>query len=239
MARSSAAAARRAHSGHVAPPARPRPRPAPARRKSGPAAKPRTAARPRAAAPPRTLAATLGRLAEARLLDRLLRGRLWVGCVGALLAGIVFLNVSLLQLNQDIAHTGKQSTALDRQNSTLRMRLAALDSTERIQRLAAARGMVMPAPGQYRYVTPHPSRDGALAARRISAPQPSTLAAAPAPAVAQTTPVTASAAPVAAAPGTTTTPTTATTTATTPVAQATPTAPTTAAAPTGAATAHP
>ncbi|MEA2374445.1 MAG: hypothetical protein QOD53_908, partial [Thermoleophilaceae bacterium] len=154
MARSAAAAAQRAPAGRVSSPARPRP--APARRRSGPAAKPRTAARPRSAAnprataPPRSLAATLGGLAEARLLDRLLRGRLWVGCVGALLAGIVFLNVSLLQLNQDIARTGKQSTALDRQNSTLRMRLATLDSTERIQRLAAARGMVMPAPGQYR-----------------------------------------------------------------------------------------
>jgi cell division protein FtsL len=106
------------------------------------------------------------------LVDRLLRGRLWVGCIGALLAGIVFLNVSLLQLNQDIARTGKQATALDRQNSRLRVRLATLDSTERIQKLAEARGMLMPAPGEYRYLRSRPWADGALAARRVTAPRP-------------------------------------------------------------------
>jgi cell division protein FtsL len=107
------------------------------------------------------------------------RGRLWVGFVGVLLAGIVFLNVSLLQLNQDIARTSTQATALDRHNSTLRMRLAALDSTERIQRLAAGRGMLMPAPGQYRYVRARPRHDGALAARRMTAPRPLTALAPP------------------------------------------------------------
>ncbi|HKP91697.1 MAG TPA: hypothetical protein VJT75_17150, partial [Thermoleophilaceae bacterium] len=142
----------------------------------------------------RPLVRALERFVEARLLDRLLRGRLWVGFMGVLLVGIVFLNVSLLQLNQEIARTTSHATALDRQNSGLRARVAALDSSERIQELAEGRGMVMPAPSQYRYLRARPWLDGELAARRVVAPEPetSTLAeATPAPSpTPATTPVT-------------------------------------------------
>jgi cell division protein FtsL len=190
---------------------------APARK--GPA--PKTARRTATPVDARRRAAlALGRFVEARtqgLLDQLLRGRLWVGFVGALLAGIVFLNVSLLQLNQEIARTTTHATALDRQNSTLRARVAALDSSERIQRLATARGMLMPDPGQYRYLRSRPWLDDQLAARRTTAPHPpipasATLAGSPPPAT--TAPTTPAAAP--------TTPTPATT----PPAATTPTAPT-------------
>ncbi|MBV9213805.1 MAG: hypothetical protein JOZ25_09190 [Actinobacteria bacterium] len=88
------------------------------------------------------------------VLDRLLRGRLWVACIGALLAGIVFLNVSLLEVNQEIARTGDRVARLDRQNAGLRLRVAALDSSERVQRIAERRGMIFPQPGDYRYLTP-------------------------------------------------------------------------------------
>ncbi|MEA2396706.1 MAG: hypothetical protein QOK25_262 [Thermoleophilaceae bacterium] len=213
-----AAAAERVPARRVAAPAPAGPRPAPPRRRSGPAAAPARSAPGTAAR--RSPAATLARLAEARLIDGLLRGRLWVGFIGALLAGIVFLNVSLLQLNQDIARAGKQSTALDRQNATLRERLAALDSSERIQRLASARGMLMPAPGQYHYVTARPWRDGALAARQVTLPQ--ALAA-----------VTASQ-PVSPSPGATAAPTT-TTTAPAGAAQASTSTPTATATPVPAA----
>jgi cell division protein FtsL len=162
------------------------------------------------------------------LLDRLLRGRLWVGCMGALLAGIVFLNVSLLQLNQEIARTTTHATALDRQNSTLRARLATLEPTERIQRLAEARGMRMPAPGQYRYLRARPWLDSELAARRAVPPEPPAPAA---PVVAQVAPAATTTTPVAPAP-TTTQPQTTTTTTTqpAPAGAAAPTATPTAAA---------
>ena len=162
MARAAAAATAPAPSRQ-----RPERAPAPARRRSGPVAparRSRPAAQPRPGAP-----AALARFVEAStngLLDRLLRGRLWVGCIGVLLAGIVFLNVSLLE----IAHTSTLASAIDRQNSSLRMRLAALDSTERIQRLAIARGMVFPLAGDYRYLRARPRLDGARAARRITSP---------------------------------------------------------------------
>ena len=150
---------------------RPERAPAPARRRSGPVAparRSRPAAQPRPGAP-----AALARFVEAStngLLDRLLRGRLWVGCIGVLLAGIVFLNVSLLELNREIAHTSTLASTIDRQNSSLRMRLAALDSTERIQRLATARGMVFPLAGDYHYLNARPRLDGARAAQRITLP---------------------------------------------------------------------
>ena len=145
---------------------------APARRRPAPAHRPRPATAP--ASPSRATATGAAlRFLEARtsgLLDRLLRGRLWVGCIGGLLAGIVFLNVSLLELNQDIARTSAKAGVLDRQNSALRMQLAGLDSTERIQRIAERRGMLLPEAGNYRYLTPRPGLDGRLAAERATAP---------------------------------------------------------------------
>jgi len=150
------------------------------RRRSGRVVDPaRRAPSPAVAKPRARVAPAVARFVEARtsgLLDQLLRGRLWVGFIGALLAGIVFLNVSLLQLNQDIARTTVRATALDRQNSALRTRLAALDSAARIQRLAEARGMLMPAPGQYRYLRARPWLDAELANRGAAQPRQLALA---------------------------------------------------------------
>ncbi len=135
--------------------ARPAPQPAPRRR---PAPRPevaKRAARPRGAA----------------FLDRLLRGRAWVWLIGTLLAGIVFLNVALLELSNGIARTTRDAAALGEENARLRLEAARLGSSERIQRAARARGLVMPAPGDVRYLRPGPD-DGRLAARRITEPAP-------------------------------------------------------------------
>jgi cell division protein FtsB len=105
------------------------------------------------------------------LIDRVLRGPFWVVMLGVLLAGIVFLNVSVLELNRGIAVTDSKAAALERTNSSLRSKVAKLDSGERIQQLAAARGFVMPQPGDVTFVSPHDS-DARLAARRITAPAP-------------------------------------------------------------------
>jgi hypothetical protein len=203
----------------TAAPAKPRtaPKRAPSqpRRRSGPAAPPkdpataprkpasRTGAKPRGSASADTRKpATSEWLASAiaargnLLLDRLLRGRLWVGCVGVLLAGIVFLNVGLLQLNDQIARTDKRSGAIGRENAALRIKLAKLDSTERIQRLAAQKGFVMPAPGAVRYVKSKPG-DGRAAARGVTAPEPRTPVAAQAPAPQAIAPAPAAATPAA------------------------------------------
>jgi hypothetical protein len=168
-----------------------RPASAPARRKSG-AAKPRTAA----AAPAPSAVARVLNSRGMPLLDRILRGPGWVVMLGALLAGIVFLNVSVLELNRGIARTDAKSAELERINSGLRARVAKLDSGERIQELAAARGFVMPQPSQVTYVRERPTNVRLVAQRLASpAPSPSTSTSMSTPTAATaTTPTTTSAA---------------------------------------------
>src|SRR4051794_14145288 len=83
--------------------------PRPARRTSGPArpgahtarrAVPAGAGGAAAVPPPLALrlARTGARIGDARVLDRLVRGRAWIAIVAAGLMGIVFMQVSMLQL---------------------------------------------------------------------------------------------------------------------------------------------
>jgi hypothetical protein len=118
--------------------------------------------------------AALGRVAmrvpDARVLDRLIRGRLWIGLIAGALVMLVFMQVSLLKLNTGISADLVASQNLERQNAELRASVSSLDSGQRIQDLAAARGMVMPDDGQLRFLTAGPPGDGERAARAITAP---------------------------------------------------------------------
>jgi cell division protein FtsL len=169
MARAATAAARSAAVPAHAP-VRRRPRPAqrpPARRKSGPARSSATAApKPRALVALPNVRVPRG----AAVLDRLLTGRLWIACVGVLLVGIVFLNVSVLRLNESIASMSAKADALKRQNAGLRETYAQQSSTERIQRVATQRGLVLPQPGDVHYLKAKRS-DAGRAARGITQPQ--------------------------------------------------------------------
>jgi hypothetical protein len=179
---------------------------------------------------------------DARFLDRLIRGRVWIVLVGAMLIGLVFLQLSLLSLNAGIGTSMESAQVLERQNAALRTQVSTMDADQRVQDAAAKDGLVMPSAGARHYlkagaVTP------AVAARRITEPKapvavtgdvsPSganpvaSAVAAPAvaaaPTVAPVVPVTTTPAPVAAATAATTT-------------QAAPAATTTAAAPAPVAT---
>jgi cell division protein FtsL len=148
---------------------------APARRVSGP---PHTRTAKRVAALPR----------GARVLDALLTGRLWIGLIGVLLAGIVFFNVDLLQMNREITQMADKATQIKRQNDRLRHDYARLASSERIQEAALALGLVYPMAGEVRYLESKPKRDAHNASERITAP---TGTATPAPiAPTQSAPVT-------------------------------------------------
>jgi cell division protein FtsL len=127
----------------------------------------------------------------ARVLDALLTGRIWIGLVGVLLAGIVFFNVDLLQMNREITQMADKATQIKRQNDRLRHDYARLASSERIQEAAAELGLVYPAAGQVRYLESKPTRDAHNASKRIIAP---TGSATPAP-IAPTQPATATTAP--------------------------------------------
>jgi hypothetical protein len=165
-----AKALERARNGHAAT-ATTRTAPATPRRKSGPVRQPMPK---RTVAPARPAIARVAQGGATLFLDGILRGRAWVALVGALLAGIVFLNVSVLELNRGIAENSAKTDKLEIRNSKLRGRVAKLDSAERIQQLAEARGFVLPLPGDVTYLKPRTARDAKLAATRITAPDEDT-----------------------------------------------------------------
>ena len=80
--------------------------------------------------------------------------------------------------NRDIAVTSERAAAVKRENARLRLEVARLGSSERIQQAAAQLGLVLPAPGEVRYLRSNPSVDGRRAAKRVEAPE---LATAPPP----------------------------------------------------------
>jgi cell division protein FtsL len=141
---------------------------APARRRaSGPAAA--TAV----ALPVRVLNARFARAARrgtSGMLDALISGRGWIALVFVLLAGIVFFNVDLLQMNREIAGNAEKIGALKREIARNRLDVARLASSERIQESAAKLGLVLPAPGDVRYLKARPRLDPRQAAKRVSAP---------------------------------------------------------------------
>src|SRR4051795_8066296 len=198
--RAAAAAVARGAAATVHAPARTRPtrRPAPARRRSGAVARPGT----RVAVPRFDLVA---------ILDRLLRGPAYIAVIGILLAGIVFFNVDVLELNHGIARTDTRATQLKRENAALTLKLAKLGSSERVQTVALKKGLVLPQPGDVRYL--RANREDAARALRVMTPPDSSSAAPVAPALV-------SQQSGGAATGTPATPTaTPTTTATTPTTQ--------------------
>ena len=119
------------------------------------------------------------RVGDARVLDRLVRGRAWIALMAIGLMGIVFMQVSLLKLNAGISRAVTAADTFDRQNSSLREEISKLDSGERIQSVAAKLGMVTPAAGDVHYLDGR-GADGARAAASITAPKPVTPSAAPA-----------------------------------------------------------
>ena len=106
----------------------------------------------------------------ARILDALLTGRIWIGLIGVLLAGIVFFNVDLLQMNREITRMADKAAEIKRQNDRLRHDYARLASSERIQEAAATLGLVYPAAGEVRYLQSKPKLDAHNASKRIIAP---------------------------------------------------------------------
>lgn len=115
------------------------------------------------------------------LLDRLLRGRAWIAFIGVLLVGVVFLNVSLLEINRGITEKAERIAALKRANGQQRVEVAELASSERIQQAATDLGFLLPAPGDVTYLKATPSRDARRAAQTIVPPtQQQEQAAAPA-----------------------------------------------------------
>ena len=160
-------------------PTRRRPAQRPPRRVSGPARgrRPKAGATvPRGGAvavtPPLglRLARRGGRIVDARFLDRLLRGRVWIALLAVGLMGIVFIQVSMLRLNAGISRAITSAETLSHQNASLRADISKLDSGERIADSAGALGMVQPAAGSVNYLDARKG-DARAAAQAIRPPK--------------------------------------------------------------------
>jgi hypothetical protein len=108
-------------------------------------------------------------LPEHRVIDRLLRSRAWIWALGALLGGIVAMQVSLLKLNSGISRAVETTTTLERQNALLERDIARLSRTNRIQAGAATLNMVLPPAGDVSYLTARPG-DASRAVDRMRPP---------------------------------------------------------------------
>jgi len=145
---------------------RSRPRPAPARRRA-PA---RPSRRPGGQLIPLAVgtASAVRGLPDSSLVVRMTRGRLWIGVLGMLLAGIVALNVITLSLAAGAGHVDQNIQALEEENSLLRSRDAQRSGAGRIAREGAALGLSAAAVEAVGAVEFSP-RDVRTAAQRLAA----------------------------------------------------------------------
>lgn len=108
----------------------------------------------------------MGGIADSGLVVRLTRSRLWIGLLGALLVGIVALNVIALSFSSNSSAAARQADDLKRENSALRADIAAQLSSQEVQATATRLGLAFASPGDIRYVKPS-ADDAALAAKRL------------------------------------------------------------------------
>lgn len=96
-------------------------------------------------------------LPDSSAVVRLTRGRLWIGVLGALLAGIVALNVVSLGLTSGSGQIGVEIDQLQRDNSALRAEIAEKLSGTRVQSMAPILGLGVPPPADITFLTYNPS----------------------------------------------------------------------------------
>jgi hypothetical protein len=110
------------------------------------------------------------RVCDSALLDRLVRGRLWIGLLAFSLIGIVAMQLMVLKLNTGIGATLQRAAALQRANAQLGIEAATGGGEGRIEPLAAATGMTFAAPGSVHFVSFSPAADMSRAAAALAAP---------------------------------------------------------------------
>jgi cell division protein FtsL len=152
-------------------------------RPARPARPARTSRQTRRAARSRTSSATLPIRAAAfvrglpdhAVIDRLVRGRAWIPVLGLLLTGIVAMQVSMLKLNASIGRSIERGTALQSENQQLRASVATLADDQRIERIAAGMGMIMPAPAAVGFLSAQPAGGIGQSVANIKTPDAATF----------------------------------------------------------------
>jgi cell division protein FtsL len=121
--------------------------------------------------------ARLRTLPDHLLLDRVVRGRLWIPLLGMLLVGIVAMQVEVLKLNASIGHSMVHSTQLQSENQLLRASVSRLSDDQRIESEAVDLGMSMPAATQPLFVSNATSGNLSRALANIHTPDATAFAA--------------------------------------------------------------
>jgi hypothetical protein len=98
--------------------------------------------------------------------------------LGVLLAGIVAMQVEVLKLGTSVGRSIERSSVLLSQNEMLQASVATLADDQRIERLAAGMGMVMPGPTAVAFLAAPSDGNAGKALASIHAPDPTGFAAA-------------------------------------------------------------
>lgn len=92
-------------------------------------------------------------VAAHRPINALRNGVTWIALVGLLLAGVVALNVAVLQLNVRLDKLSRERVSLRAKNAVLSSQLSSANASPRVQALAHKRlGLVPAAPDDTMYV---------------------------------------------------------------------------------------
>jgi len=113
-------------------------------------------------------ATAVRQLPDSSLIVRMTSGRLWIGVLGVLLAGIVAVNVVTLSIAASAGHIDQNIQALEQENSILGGRDATRSGSARVRHDAAAFGLAAASTDQIGYLQAGP-HDVAIAAQRLAA----------------------------------------------------------------------
>jgi cell division protein FtsL len=115
---------------------------------------------------------TLETVSSHRMLDRLIRGRLWIGIVAFALIGIVTLQLGLLKLNSGIGRSLQRESMLQRENAALSIENSELAAGARVESQAQGLGMRLLPTGGPRFLASDPHGDVSRAAQALQARKP-------------------------------------------------------------------
>jgi cell division protein FtsL len=112
-------------------------------------------------------------LSSHRLLDRLIRGRMWIGIVAFALIGIVTLQLGLLKLNSSIGRALETESRLQNENAALSIENSEMAGGSRVESQAGRLGMRLTAAGGLQFHESHARSDVPQAAAALKeAPKP-------------------------------------------------------------------
>jgi hypothetical protein len=112
-------------------------------------------------------------ISSSPVLDRLIRGRVWIGLLAFALIGIVAMQLLVLELNTGIGRTLARVATFQRENAQLGIEDSTYSAESRITPLAASAGMTLAPVGTIHFVAASPadvSRAAAALSTAIQAP---------------------------------------------------------------------